>query len=164
MNIDVMYLFWFNDWPNYSEYFRQDIIVKCIALHTKLILCFKAKPILMMIRVECLKRFLYEWWFCIPNKLEKVYWLRWMKRDFFPGHINAKKKKLHSRWKVFFAILRILDIVIEGWYRVHMNEQGIFFRVFPRDNHCWLDDMDRIGLMGLIEKESLTMPLCTLLK
>ena len=80
-----------------------------------------------------------------------------MKRDFFLGYINAKKKKLHSRRKVFFAILQILDIVIEGWYRVHMNEQGIFFRVFPRDNHCWLDDMDRIGLMGLIEKESLTI-------
>ena len=58
--------------------------------------------------------------------------------------------------KSFFAILQILDIVIEGWYRVHMNVQGIFFRVFPRDNHCWLDDMDRIGLMGLIKKESLT--------
>ena len=103
MNIDVMYLFWFNDWPNYSEYFRQDIIVKCIALHTKLILCFKAKPILMMIRVECLKRFLYEWWFCIQNKLEKVYCLRWIKRDFFLGYINAKKKKLHSRRKVFLC-------------------------------------------------------------
>ena len=164
MNIDVMYLFWFNDWPNYSEYFRQDIIVKCIALHTKLILCFKAKPILMMIRVECLKRFLYEWWFCIRNKLEKVYWLLWMKREFFSVTLTRKRRSYILDEKFFFAILQILDIVIEGWYRVHMNEQGIFFRVFPRDNHCWLDDMDRIGLMGLIKKESLTIILYTVPK
>ena len=78
--------------------------------------------------------------------------------------LTRKRRSYILDEKFFFAILQILNIVFEGWYRVHMNEQGIFFRVFPRDNHCWLDDMDRIGLMGLIEIESLTIILYTVPK
>ena len=119
----------------------------------------------MMIRAACLKRFFVCMMILYPKQIRKSLLATVDEaRLFFSVTLMRKRRSYILDEKFFFANLQILDIVIEGWYRVHMNEQGIFFRVFPRDNHCWLDDMDRIGLMGPIEKESLKIPLYTIPK